>query len=205
MLTNRGAAGIIPLFAERHLARWCSRLARQPVTLEVDGSSPFRVAKTPFRKGWRFLLLCNRTRKAGPSKQSGGLFARPCLRRSEASSFRVAKAFLFGERLFLFAERGHDPALHTWDKSLPATPVVGFAVLSTSILHFVMIKYQSVHFGGLRTHIGVVCLCVAYSGALPWVKIHKKSLKKAVFSLVLSLTIMENNTILFRVGRVIQC
>ena len=27
------------------LARWCSRLARQPVTLEVDGSSPFRVAK----------------------------------------------------------------------------------------------------------------------------------------------------------------
>ena len=28
-----------------HLARWCSRLARQPVTLEVDGSSPFRVAK----------------------------------------------------------------------------------------------------------------------------------------------------------------
>ena len=27
-----------------HLARWCSRLARQPVTLEVDGSSPFRVA-----------------------------------------------------------------------------------------------------------------------------------------------------------------
>ena len=26
-------------------ARWCSRLARQPVTLEVDGSSPFRVAK----------------------------------------------------------------------------------------------------------------------------------------------------------------
>ena len=27
-----------------NLARWCSRLARQPVTLEVDGSSPFRVA-----------------------------------------------------------------------------------------------------------------------------------------------------------------
>ena len=26
------------------MARWCSRLARQPVTLEVDGSSPFRVA-----------------------------------------------------------------------------------------------------------------------------------------------------------------
>ena len=27
-----------------YLARWCSRLARQPVTLEVDGSSPFGVA-----------------------------------------------------------------------------------------------------------------------------------------------------------------
>ena len=28
-----------------YLALWCSRLARQPVTLEVDGSSPFGVAK----------------------------------------------------------------------------------------------------------------------------------------------------------------
>ena len=28
----------------QEMARWCSRLARQPVTLEVDGSSPFRVA-----------------------------------------------------------------------------------------------------------------------------------------------------------------
>ena len=36
---------IYQLFGEHHLARWCSRLARQPVTLEVDGSSPFRVAK----------------------------------------------------------------------------------------------------------------------------------------------------------------
>ena len=27
-----------------HMALWCSRLARQPVTLEVDGSSPFGVA-----------------------------------------------------------------------------------------------------------------------------------------------------------------
>ncbi len=27
------------------MALWCSRLARQPVTLEVDGSSPFGVAK----------------------------------------------------------------------------------------------------------------------------------------------------------------
>ena len=30
---------------KKHLALWCSRLARQPVTLEVDGSSPFGVAK----------------------------------------------------------------------------------------------------------------------------------------------------------------
>ncbi len=27
------------------MALWCSRLARQPVTLEVDGSSPFGVAR----------------------------------------------------------------------------------------------------------------------------------------------------------------
>ena len=33
-----------PCTFHQHLARWCSRLARQPVTLEVDGSSPFRVA-----------------------------------------------------------------------------------------------------------------------------------------------------------------
>ena len=33
-----------PCCSHHHLARWCSRLARQPVTLEVDGSSPFRVA-----------------------------------------------------------------------------------------------------------------------------------------------------------------
>ena len=32
------------MFPPKDLALWCSRLARQPVTLEVDGSSPFRVA-----------------------------------------------------------------------------------------------------------------------------------------------------------------
>ena len=32
------------LFPPKDLALWCSRLARQPVTLEVDGSSPFGVA-----------------------------------------------------------------------------------------------------------------------------------------------------------------
>ena len=31
-------------FLQANLARWCSRLARQPVTLEVVGSSPIRVA-----------------------------------------------------------------------------------------------------------------------------------------------------------------
>ena len=36
--------GSSPVVPTNHLARWCSRLARQPVTLEVDGSSPFRVA-----------------------------------------------------------------------------------------------------------------------------------------------------------------
>ena len=35
-----GSSPVVPT----NMARWCSRLARQPVTLEVDGSSPFRVA-----------------------------------------------------------------------------------------------------------------------------------------------------------------
>ena len=37
-----GSSPVVP--TTQYLARWCSRLARQPVTLEVDGSSPFRVA-----------------------------------------------------------------------------------------------------------------------------------------------------------------
>ena len=41
--------GSSPVVPTMYLARWCSRLARQPVTLEVDGSSPFRVAIFPFR------------------------------------------------------------------------------------------------------------------------------------------------------------
>ena len=36
--------GSSPVVPTMYPARWCSRLARQPVTLEVDGSSPFRVA-----------------------------------------------------------------------------------------------------------------------------------------------------------------
>ncbi|MBR4972244.1 MAG: hypothetical protein IKY59_04655, partial [Oscillospiraceae bacterium] len=37
---------------------WCSRLARQPVTLEVDGSSPFGVAikQNTIRKDGVFVL-----------------------------------------------------------------------------------------------------------------------------------------------------
>ena len=33
--------GSSPVVPTNNLALWCSRLARQPVTLEVDGSSPF--------------------------------------------------------------------------------------------------------------------------------------------------------------------
>ena len=35
-----GSSPVVPT----KMALWCSRLARQPVTLEVDGSSPFGVA-----------------------------------------------------------------------------------------------------------------------------------------------------------------
>ena len=84
LFTNPHSSAIIHLV----LARWCSRLARQPVTLEVDGSSPFRVAiredipygmssflpwirdsnhqmqlsgrqKTPFLSEWRLGLVRN--------------------------------------------------------------------------------------------------------------------------------------------------
>ena len=43
-------------------ALWCSRLARQPVTLEVDGSSPFGVAKKEklFRKEGLFFFAIQR-------------------------------------------------------------------------------------------------------------------------------------------------
>ena len=36
--------GSSPVVPTTIMALWCSRLARQPVTLEVDGSSPFGVA-----------------------------------------------------------------------------------------------------------------------------------------------------------------
>ena len=44
--TNHFPSAIIPFVEQRssNMASWCRRLARQPVTLEVDGSSPFGVA-----------------------------------------------------------------------------------------------------------------------------------------------------------------
>ena len=41
---KHGVTGSSPVVPTNNLALWCSRLARQPVTLEVDGSSPFGVA-----------------------------------------------------------------------------------------------------------------------------------------------------------------
>ena len=41
---KHGVTGSSPVVPTTHMALWCSRLARQPVTLEVDGSSPFGVA-----------------------------------------------------------------------------------------------------------------------------------------------------------------
>ena len=71
LFTNRKLSAII--FDVLNMARWCSRLARQPVTLEVDGSSPFRVAKkeaTP--KGWLpFWQFEKRTRKTNPTPRWG--------------------------------------------------------------------------------------------------------------------------------------
>ena len=51
--------GSSPVVPTTNLARWCSRLARQPVTLEVDGSSPFRVAILNRIKAiWGVFLIC---------------------------------------------------------------------------------------------------------------------------------------------------
>ena len=55
------------------LARWCSRLARQPVTLEVDGSSPFRVAnrRKPSKRMAFFLLTPEKDSKDSIKLSSG--------------------------------------------------------------------------------------------------------------------------------------
>ena len=61
--------------SEENMALWCSRLARQPVTLEVDGSSPFGVAnKKHHPSGWCFLFCeTERTRR---SKSNSPSFAK---------------------------------------------------------------------------------------------------------------------------------
>lgn len=55
------------------MARWCSRLARQPVTLEVDGSSPFRVATKKHAFQRAFLSFCQRP--PAFSKRRQGVFS----------------------------------------------------------------------------------------------------------------------------------
>ena len=47
-----------------NVALWCSRLARQPVTLEVDGSSPFGVA----------ICGCSSSGRAPPCQGGGSEF-----------------------------------------------------------------------------------------------------------------------------------
>ena len=57
------------------MALWCSRLARQPVTLEVDGSSPFGVAinkNTTQRVVFLFMMVVP-TDSKDSMRQSGGL------------------------------------------------------------------------------------------------------------------------------------
>ena len=53
-----------PCCSHHYLARWCSRLARQPVTLEVDGSSPFGVA----------ICGCSSSGRAPPCQGGGSEF-----------------------------------------------------------------------------------------------------------------------------------
>ncbi len=53
---KHGVTGSSPVVPTKNMALWCSRLARQPVTLEVDGSSPFGVAIMHL---WRVKTLHN--------------------------------------------------------------------------------------------------------------------------------------------------
>ena len=55
------------------MALWCSRLARQPVTLEVDGSSPFGVAKKRTHPKRDEFFFCSRTDSKNKMHQPGGL------------------------------------------------------------------------------------------------------------------------------------
>ena len=57
--------------SEENMALWCSRLARQPVTLEVDGSSPFGVAKKKVIHPDDFLFLSGRVRKSKSNSPVG--------------------------------------------------------------------------------------------------------------------------------------
>ena len=60
--------GSSPVVPTTYLALWCSRLARQPVTLEVDGSSPFGVAIKSqicaLRKNFFLICLCSSVGRA---------------------------------------------------------------------------------------------------------------------------------------------
>ena len=59
-----GSSPVVPTI---NLALWCSRLARQPVTLEVDGSSPFGVAKIAnlrIEEGNFLICLCSSVGRA---------------------------------------------------------------------------------------------------------------------------------------------
>ncbi len=73
---------------KQHMALWCSRLARQPVTLEVDGSSPFGVAKKrnpSLRDGFLFCYQGEQTRKPALSNSPVDC----CNRRGFAAAKRV--------------------------------------------------------------------------------------------------------------------
>ena len=87
VFTNRKTSAIIRCV----LASWCSRLARQPVTLEVDGSSPFEVAKKEvIPSGMTSFFVIRRTDSKGGSWRQFGELSQPTwLARRRASPFEV--------------------------------------------------------------------------------------------------------------------
>ena len=102
---KHGVTGSSPVVPTIYLARWCSRLARQPVTLEVDGSSPFRVATKKHAFQRAFLSFCQRPPAFSKRRQgvfSVGLFCAllgGAFIAKERHSAKNASLFIFQPRL----------------------------------------------------------------------------------------------------------
>ena len=73
------------------MALWCSRLARQPVTLEVDGSSPFGVAKEETTHSGGFFFIIAEKDSNWKSHHASGVLQPPVQKLVASSIFAEGK------------------------------------------------------------------------------------------------------------------